>query len=110
MIPMRSPASFVPRKARRVAPLLCAALIFTSAVCAPATRSQAPPPDYKNPRLPVERRVKDLLARMTLEEKVAQLVCLWGERPETGPNAGFSTNRGDFSPAAAAVSMKNGIG
>src|SRR5215216_1782861 len=108
MISMRSSASFV---TRRVAAALCAALVFTSAVVfAPHTRSQGTPPDYKNPRLPVERRVADLLARMTLEEKVAQLVCLWGERPEAGPNAGFSTNRGEFSPAAAARSMKNGIG
>jgi beta-glucosidase len=30
--------------------------------------------DYKNPRLPVEQRVADLLGRMTLEEKVDQLV------------------------------------
>lgn len=28
---------------------------------------------YKNPKLPVEQRVNDLLGRMTLEEKVAQL-------------------------------------
>ena len=29
--------------------------------------SQEKVPDYKNPSLPVERRVADLLARMTLE-------------------------------------------
>ena len=29
---------------------------------------------YKNPRLSVEDRIKDLLSRMTVEEKVAQLV------------------------------------
>ncbi len=29
-------------------------------------------PDYKNPKLPVDVRVKDLLGRMTLEEKVRQ--------------------------------------
>ncbi len=34
-------------------------------------------PEYKNPQLSVERRVDDLLGRMTLEEKVAQMVCLW---------------------------------
>ena len=28
---------------------------------------------YKNPKLPIEQRVNDLLGRMTLEEKVAQL-------------------------------------
>ena len=30
-------------------------------------------PRYKDPSLPVEQRVEDLLARMTLEEKAAQL-------------------------------------
>lgn len=30
-------------------------------------------PPYKNPNLPVEKRVEDLLARMTLEEKIDQL-------------------------------------
>jgi len=30
---------------------------------------------YQNPRLPVEKRTKDLLSRMTLEEKVGQLLC-----------------------------------
>jgi beta-glucosidase len=29
---------------------------------------------YKNPNLPVEDRIRDLLARMTVDEKVAQLV------------------------------------
>ncbi|HLO61255.1 MAG TPA: glycoside hydrolase family 3 N-terminal domain-containing protein [Bacteroidales bacterium] len=32
---------------------------------------------YKNPKLPVEKRVKDLLKRMTIEEKAAQLMGLW---------------------------------
>ncbi len=31
---------------------------------------------YRNPDLPVEERVTDLLGRMTLEEKVAQLYCV----------------------------------
>ena len=31
-------------------------------------------PDYLNPQLPVERRVNDLVGRMTLEEKVAQMM------------------------------------
>jgi len=32
---------------------------------------------YKNPKLPIKKRVKDLLSRMTIEEKVAQLMGLW---------------------------------
>jgi beta-glucosidase len=35
---------------------------------------------YKNARLPVEERVKDLLRRMTLEEKVAQMLCIWKQK------------------------------
>jgi beta-glucosidase len=81
-------------------------------VLMPRATMQAPQQgaDYRNPRLPVEQRVADLLARMTLEEKVAQLVCLWGERPQARPQANFSTDRGDFSPEKAQVVMKNGIG
>jgi len=30
-------------------------------------------PDYKNPSLSIDKRVDDLLSRMTLEEKVAQM-------------------------------------
>ena len=32
--------------------------------------------DYWNPKLSVTRRVEDLLARMTLEEKVGQMLCM----------------------------------
>jgi beta-glucosidase len=73
-------------------------------------RSQTGVPDYKNSSLSVERRVADLLARMTLEEKVAQLTCLWQARPQVNPQTDFTTDRGDFSPAKAAQVMKYGIG
>lgn len=33
---------------------------------------------YKNPQLPIEQRVSDLLSHMTLEEKVGQLLCPLG--------------------------------
>jgi beta-glucosidase len=88
---------------------LCALLIVV-AVFAPTAHVQEKVPDYKNPRLPVERRVADLLSRMTLEEKVAQLVCLWSERPQAKPQTDFSTDLGDFSPEKARVVMKDGIG
>lgn len=35
--------------------------------------AQTSRPEYLNPKLPVEQRVEDLLSRMTLEQKVAQL-------------------------------------
>ncbi|HEU4770178.1 MAG TPA: glycoside hydrolase family 3 N-terminal domain-containing protein, partial [Pyrinomonadaceae bacterium] len=72
--------------------------------------SQDNRPDYKNARLPVDRRVADLLSRMTLEEKVAQLTCLWASRPQVNPQTDFATDRGDFSPEKAAQVMKHGIG
>ncbi len=38
----------------------------------------APKYPYRDAKLPVEQRVEDLLSRMTIEEKVGQLVCLMG--------------------------------
>ncbi|HON90669.1 MAG TPA: glycoside hydrolase family 3 N-terminal domain-containing protein [Sedimentisphaerales bacterium] len=42
-----------------------------------------PQPAYRNPKLSVERRVKDLLSRMTLKEKVAQMLCIWQQKSRT---------------------------
>lgn len=36
---------------------------------------------YQDANQPVDKRVKDLLSRMTLEEKVGQLVCSWAGTP-----------------------------
>jgi beta-glucosidase len=96
-------------KGTRAFALVCAALALSFAV-SPSAGTQGQSPDYKNARMPVERRVADLLGRMTLEEKVAQLVCLWAERPQVKPQTDFSTDRGDFSPEKARVVLKNGIG
>ena len=40
--------------------------------------AQSSLPSYKNPGLSVDLRVADLLSRMTLEEKVGQLLCPLG--------------------------------
>lgn len=42
-------------------------------------QSKVEVPPYRNPSLSVEERVKDLLSRMTLEEKIAQLQCEIGD-------------------------------
>ena len=47
---------------------LCSALLLS--VCASGARSQSYP--FQDPDLPLEQRVKDLVARMTLDEKVSQ--------------------------------------
>ena len=52
---------------------------------------------YQDPRLPVEQRVTDLLKRMTLEEKVAQLEGAWENRDNVkDPNALFVDEKGKF--------------
>ena len=38
--------------------------------------------DYKNSNLPIELRVHDLLSKMTLKEKVAQMLCVWGQKKD----------------------------
>jgi len=43
-------------------------------------------PDYKNPKLSSEKRTADLLKRMTIEEKIAQLMGLWNDGIEDFSN------------------------
>src|SRR6266705_2898160 len=85
-------------------------MVVTASKPSDKARSQEQIPDYKNPRLSVEQRVDDLLSRMTLEEKIAQMTCLWSNRPQKNANTDFATDRGDFSPEKAAQVMKYGIG
>ena len=81
---------------------LCA---FSSGVLA-----QSVPP-YRDPKLPVEQRVADLLSRMTLEEKVAQMESAWENRQFfSDPQALFVDDKGIFLPERAAVLLKNGLG
>jgi len=46
---------------------------FVALAAAVAHVVHAAPPLYKDPKAPIEARVEDLLKRMTLEEKVAQM-------------------------------------
>jgi beta-glucosidase len=46
---------------------------------------------YRDPALPIEARVADLLGRMTIEEKVAQLGSVWAF--EVVPESGFDAAR-----------------
>jgi len=48
-----------------------AAALVWAALAAPRLAAQTP--DYRNPDLPLERRVSDLVSRLTLEEKVSQM-------------------------------------
>src|SRR6202171_5365236 len=74
------------------------------------TYAQEKIPDYKNAQLPIAQRVSDLWSRMTLEEKVAQLTCVWQARPQAKPQTDFAASRGQFSPEKAREVFKDGIG
>ncbi|MGC2635732.1 MAG: glycoside hydrolase family 3 N-terminal domain-containing protein [Acidobacteriaceae bacterium] len=58
-------------------------------------------PAYKNVTLPVARRVKDLLGRMTLEEKAAQMLCIWQEKAVT-----LVDEKGEFDAAKAKKNLR----
>ena len=60
-------------------------------------------PPYKNAKLPITTRVKDLLGRMTLEEKVAQTQCIWSQKQKLYSNK-------DFDVKKAAEILPHGIG
>jgi beta-glucosidase len=70
---------------------------------APRSKKASKLPPYKNSSLPPARRVKDLLSRMTLEEKTAQMVCIWREKTEKLVNA-----EGNFDYAKAQKAFSNG--
>jgi beta-glucosidase len=66
---------------------------------------------YRDARLPVEQRVADLLSRMTLEEKVAQLEGAWENAQfHSDPKTVFIDAKGAFLPEHAAALIKNGLG
>ncbi|MXP48243.1 beta-glucosidase [Altererythrobacter luteolus] len=59
---------------------------------------------YWNANLPVEQRVDDLLARMTLQEKVAQIITVWDSKSD------IQGEDDVFDPAKAAAKYPDGIG
>src|SRR5688572_8818844 len=61
-------------------------------------------PLYRDPAAPLEARVEDLLGRMTLEEKIAQITTVWSEKNQV------LNERGQFDPARADRLYPAGIG
>jgi beta-glucosidase len=61
-------------------------------------------PVYLDASAPVEQRVEDLLARMTLEEKIAQITATWNRKQE------IFTPTNDFDAAKARQVFPAGIG
>jgi beta-glucosidase len=62
-------------------------------------------PVYRNPAASALRRTKDLIARMTLAEKAAQMMCVWQEKAQKLVDA-----NGNFDPAKAKAAFKKGHG
>src|SRR6516165_10238098 len=64
---------------------------------------------YRSQQLPIEERVADLLSRMTLEEKIAQLEGSWQNRQSNrDANSFFVDANGAFDPGRAAIVLRNG--
>ena len=59
---------------------------------------------YKNRNLSPELRARDLLSRMTLDEKVMQTQCLWSQK------SGILNAAGDFDETKAASVLKKWAG
>ena len=72
-----------------------------------AHRKQSKVLPYKNAALPAAKRVKDLLSRMTLREKIAQMLCVWREKPQKLVDA---EGRFDLAKAKEAFKDRNGVG
>ena len=62
-------------------------------------------PDYRNSDLPIDLRVADLLAQMTIHEKVAQMLCVWGQKKTQ-----LSDATGNLDLDRLRVHLKDGLG
>ena len=82
-----------------------ALLASATALATAAPAWGASDPRYRDAKAPVADRVADLLGRMTLEEKVAQLCALWMTKSKIMDPA-----TGAFSPEKAATAIPHGIG
>jgi beta-glucosidase len=90
---------------RRAAPhALRILLALPAAVTAVVLLEAQSPPVYRQAAAPADARVADLLARMTLEEKAAQLVGIWNRKRE------IQDAQGRFDSTNAKALLGNGIG
>lgn len=83
--------------------LLGGASASTLAVAAAPRAFAAAGPLYKDARAPIPARVADLLARMTLPEKIAQLRAAWARKADMIDGLAFD-------PAKASAAFPDGIG
>lgn len=86
--------------------LATTALAITTLYIASAAGAREPQdaPAYKNANAPLEQRVEDLLGRMTLDEKITQITCVWDRKRQ------ILTDSGEFDVAKARKVFPAGIG
>jgi beta-glucosidase len=79
--------------------------------CAGVVSAAQDVPAYRDATLTVEERVGDLIGRMTLEEKVAQMEGTWQNRGNLKDASQlFVDEKGVFLPERAGAVLKNGLG
>ena len=89
--------------------LAAVALLFCAGSAAPGQGQDAFV--YLNPKLSVNQRVADLLERMTLEEKLAQIGSAWENQGFVIPSQPYFVDKnGKFLAEPAKVTLKNGLG
>jgi beta-glucosidase len=69
-----------------------------------AASINAQQPIYKNSNLSPEIRAKDLVSKMTVDEKLMQLQCIWIQKSKIYNDAG------EFDETKASTFLKNGLG
>ncbi len=92
------------RKGRRGFLASVSSLAGAAALAPTISLAAAARPPYKDPAAPVDKRVDDLLQRMTLEEKIAQMDCAWRDKRNVEDAAGA------FVAARASQAYPHGLG
>jgi beta-glucosidase len=101
------------RRARSAAGLTALGLLIpmaaatTGASAAPSTTATVAASPYQDSRLPVHRRVRDLLGRMTLEEKVGQMTQAERANVDADPTLITSNNLGSVLSGGGSVPTPN---
>src|ERR1700685_1958887 len=86
--------------------VLVSAIFGTFALRSRVARAQQATLPYRDAKLPVERRIADLLSRMTLEEKVAQLQGAWENKQFfSDPTILFVDDKANFLLYRAALAI-----
>ncbi len=89
----------------RAALLVCTLAVPVVAVLPPAAPAQSAQRSiYKDASAPIDARVEDLLSRMTMEEKIAQMNSLWDSKAE------IFDPKGKLDPAKMAAKFPYGLG